>query len=247
MKLNVGITQLAMTFVLVTTANAQGDLNAVRTRARAYQPLIASVAARHNVEAELLWTIAYLESRFRPNAVSYKNGKPCAYGMMQFVYATARRYGLNNPHDVYEALDASARYIRDLKKRFGEDRTLVLAAYNAGEGTVEAFRDGKVLVLSNGKIINPFAIRTGGVPPYRETRDYVALGNRVYEKIRDSRTFQIRADTGAVFTAQKSESRTKSNVGSEESNSVYVNTPTESKLKASGRKLGKPMNSIYIN
>jgi soluble lytic murein transglycosylase-like protein len=248
MKLNIGITQVAMTLLLVMTVHAQEDLNDVRARARTYEPLIASVAARHNVEAELLWTIAYLESRFRPEAVSYKNGRPCAYGMMQFVYSTARRYGLSNPHNVPEALDASARYVRDLKKRFGGDRNLVLAAYNAGEGTVEAFRDGKVLVLSNGKIINPLGIRTGGVPPYKETRDYVVRGNRVYEKIRDSRLFQMQVDAGNLLTAQKSESITRSRERSEESNSVYVETRGESSLEASDRnKPRKAMNSIYIN
>jgi soluble lytic murein transglycosylase-like protein len=121
MKLTLGVTQVAMTFVLWTTAHAQEDFNAVRARARTYEPLIASIAAQHDVEAELLWTIAYLESRFRPNAVSYKNGKLCSYGMMQFVGSTARRYGLSKPHNVAEALAASARYIRDLKKRFGGD------------------------------------------------------------------------------------------------------------------------------
>ena len=247
MKLIVGFAQVGMTLALVMTVHAQEDLNQVRARARAYEPLIASVAARHNVEAELLWTIAYLESRFRPKAVSYKNGKPCAYGMMQFVYATARRYGLNNPHSVDEALDASARYVRDLKKRFGGDRTLVLAAYNSGEGTVEAFRDVKVLVLSNGKIINPMGIRTGGVPPYKETRNYVVRGNRVYEKIRNSRLFQMDNDIRTVPSAQRTEPITRSNRGSEESNSVYVGTPGQSGLKASDRKPHKPMNSTYIN
>jgi len=247
MKPTVGLIQVALTLVLVTTVHAQEDLSDVRARARAYEPLIASVAARHNVEAELLWTIAYLESRFRPNAVSYKNGKPCAYGMMQFVYSTARRYGLSNPHNVNEALDASARYVRDLEKRFGGNRTLVLAAYNAGEGTVEAFRDGKVLVLSSGKIINPLGVRTGGVPPYKETRDYIVRGNSVYQKIRNSRLFQMQVDAGSVFTGKKDESITRSSVGSEASNSVYVETPGDSSLKASDRKPHKPMNSIYIN
>jgi hypothetical protein len=147
---------------------------------------------------------------------------------------------------VPEALEASARYVRDLKKRFGGDRTLVLAAYNAGEGTVEAFRDGKVLVLSNGKVVNPFRIRTGGVPPYRETRDYVARGNLVYEKIRDFRLFQISTDTWGVFAPRNSESRTSLSVGSEES-SVYVETRGESSVKVSDRKPRRPMNSIYIN
>jgi soluble lytic murein transglycosylase-like protein len=83
--------------------------NTWRTRAKIYELLIASTAARYNVDPHLLWTIAYLESRFRSDAVSYKNGRPCAYGMMQFTRATALRYGLTDPHDPRESIDAAAR------------------------------------------------------------------------------------------------------------------------------------------
>src|SRR6185369_7186414 len=157
--------------------------NTWRTRAKVYEPLIASAAERHNIDPNLLWTIAYLESRFRHDAVSYKNGKPCAYGLMQFTDATAVRYGLTNPHDPRESIDAAARYLRDLQTRFGPHIDLILAAYNAGEGTVEAFRDGRTLLLPNNKIINPQAQRTGGIPPYAETRQYVARGEVIYQKL----------------------------------------------------------------
>ena len=157
--------------------------NTWRTRAKVYEPLIASTAERYNVDPHLLWTIAYLESRFRHNAVSYKNGKPCAYGLMQFTGSTAARYGLTNPHDPRESIDAAARYVRDLHTRFGPRVDLILAAYNAGEGTVEAFRDGRTLVLPNNKIINPRGQRTGGIPPYAETRQYVARGEIIYRML----------------------------------------------------------------
>jgi len=157
--------------------------NTWRTRARVYEPLIASAAERHNVDPNLLWTIAYLESRFRHDAVSYKNGKPCAYGLMQFTDATALRYGLTNPHDPRESIDAAARFVRDLQARFGPRVDLILAAYNAGEGTVEAFRDGRTLVLPNNKMINPRGQRTGGIPTYAETRQYVARGEIIYQEL----------------------------------------------------------------
>jgi soluble lytic murein transglycosylase-like protein len=153
------------------------------TRAKVYEPLIASTAERYNVDPNLLWTIAYLESRFRHDAVSYKNGKPCAYGLMQFTGSTAARYGLTNPHDPRESVDAAARYVRDLQIRFGPRVDLILAAYNAGEGTVEAFRDGRSLVLPNNKILNPHGQRTGGIPPYTETRQYVARGEIIYQEL----------------------------------------------------------------
>lgn len=164
------------------TAHVEADQK-LRARASLYEPLIASVARRYNVDPRLLWTIAYLESRFRQGAISYKDGKPCAYGMMQFTAPTAARYGLKNPHDVRAAIDAAARYVRDLQVRFGARGDLILAAYNAGEGTVEAFRTGKKLILPNMKIINPAGIQTGGIPPYQETREYVERGKMVYQSI----------------------------------------------------------------
>jgi len=158
-------------------------ITAWRIRAKLYEPLIASTAQRYNVDPHLLWTIAYLESRFRKDAISYKDGKPCAYGMMQFTAPTALRYGLTNPHDPRQAIDAAARYVRDLQRRFGPRGDLTLAAYNAGEGAIEAFRGGKTLILSNNKVINPRRLRTDGIPPYQETRNYVARGQMIYRNI----------------------------------------------------------------
>src|SRR5688572_32956118 len=120
----------------------QDSFEEVRKRARQFEPMILAAASRYHVDPHLLWIIAYLESRFNPQAISYKDGRPCAFGLMQFVPSTAKQYGLTNPHNSREAVDAAARYVRDLLKRFDGRGDLVLAAYNAGEGTVEAFRDG---------------------------------------------------------------------------------------------------------
>jgi hypothetical protein len=73
---------------------------------------------------------------------------------------------------------------------------LILAAYNAGERTVMAFRDGRQLALSDGRIINQKGIRTGGVPPYRETRSYVKNGLALYLKL-------ARAEDDAMLEAVK--------------------------------------------
>jgi soluble lytic murein transglycosylase-like protein len=192
----------------------------LRARASLYEPFIASAAQRYNVDPRLLWTIAYLESRFRQGAISYKDGKPCAYGMMQFTVPTAARYGLKNPHDVKEAIDAAARYVRDLQTRFGTRGDLILAAYNAGEGTVEAFRAGKRLVLPNMKIINPGGIQTGGIPPYQETRDYVERGKSIYRGISRSGLFQ--AHEGITLERSANEVA--------ESKTVLEDTPREGSL-----------------
>ena len=218
--------------------------NTWRTRAKVYEPLIASTAERYNVDPHLLWTIAYLESRFRHNAVSYKNGKPCAYGLMQFTGSTALRYGLTNPHDPSESLDAAARYVRDLHTRFGPRVDLILAAYNAGEGTVEAFRDGKTLVLPNKKIINPHAQRTGGIPPYTETRQYVARGAIIYRTFTRSAVSQP-ATSDEVFTNNKAGNTSRVNTGRQDT--VYLSEPTktppEQAIKAPKTNRN---NSIYV-
>jgi len=92
---------------------------------------------------------------------------------MQFMPDTAKRFGVRNPHDPQQAIDAAARYLRDLLRKFGGRLDLALAAYNAGEGTVESFQTGRPLVLASGKIINRRGQITGGIPPYRETQEYV--------------------------------------------------------------------------
>jgi soluble lytic murein transglycosylase-like protein len=242
----------------IVYANAQGTeavgaASKVRTRASLYEPLIASAAQRHSVDPTLLWTIAYLESRFRQEAISYKDGKPCAYGMMQFTPPTAARYGLKNPHDVREAIDAAARYVRDLQKRFGARGDLILAAYNAGEGTVEAFRDGRRLVLPNNKIINPSGIRTGGIPPYVETRDYVARGKIVYQSISRAGLFQAQA---RIATGDSAKEDSISKIALEDAvidDSIYTSEPggtqpAQQTVKSPSHRGTAPVpSSIYVN
>jgi hypothetical protein len=144
----------------------------LRSRAARYEPLINSAALRHGVDARWLWIIAYLETRFRPELVSPKGAR----GMMQFMDATAERYSLIDPHDAAASIDAAARYVRDLQKRFGNRLDLILASYNAGEGAVDAYLRGYARRLPNGRVINPQGLKLGGIPPYAETRNYVANG-----------------------------------------------------------------------
>lgn len=219
--------------------------NTWRTRAKVYEALIASTAERYNVDPHLLWTLAYLESRFRHDAVSYKNGKPCAYGLMQFTDSTAMRYGLTNPYDPRESLNAAARYVRDLHMRFGPHIDLILAAYNAGEGTVEAFRDGRTLVLPNKKIINPHAHRTGGIPPYTETRLYVGRGAMIYQTL--TRSAISRAAISLDKSSQDNDPRNPLNNGRQDS--FYFSGATRSSSSAHTTKPAKSnrKNSIYVN
>lgn len=167
------------------TSLVQGVGADVRARAALYESYIRAAARSYGVDPRVLWTIAYLETRFQPRQVSPKGAR----GMMQFMPGTAARYNLTNPFDAVAAIDAAARYVRDLSRRFDNRFDLVLASYNAGEGTVEAYLRGISIRLPDGRIINPRGARTGGVPPYAETRNYVLQGLTVANAVTGAGVF----------------------------------------------------------
>ena len=113
-----------------------------------FAPLIIRAAQRWSVSAQLLAAQLYAESNFNPFARSPAG----AEGIAQFMPGTAQAIGLLDPFDPAAAIDAQARLMRDLLGRFGSV-PLALAAYNAGPGAVAA---------------------CGCIPPYPETRGYVA-------------------------------------------------------------------------
>lgn len=119
--------------------------------------IIFETARRHDLNPELVAAVVRAESAFDPQAVSIKGAR----GLMQLMPATARRFGLEEGEVLMPAhnVDAGVRYLRWLADHFEERVPLMLAGYNAGEGTVE---------------------RYAGVPPYRETRDYL---RRIYDDL----------------------------------------------------------------
>ncbi len=157
----------------------------LRQRARAYEPFIAAAARKYGVDPRVLWTIAYLETRFRSDQVSPKGAK----GLMQFMPLTAKRFNLTNPYDALQSIDAAARYVSDLTKRFNGRLDLVLASYNSGETAVGCFLNGRTVKTRSGKLINPRRIKTGGVPPYSETQRYVRHGVLVFSRVTSAALF----------------------------------------------------------
>jgi soluble lytic murein transglycosylase-like protein len=109
---------------------------------------IRRASRRHGTPEALLTAVLQAESNFDPYAVSPKG----ALGAMQIMPATGRELGLRNFFDPEANLDAGAAYLAALLREFS-DPTLALAAYNAGPAAVR---------------------RHGGLPPYEETRNYVA-------------------------------------------------------------------------
>lgn len=191
---------LMMMFVVATLAAQDRHDRALHERAFRLEPIIVAAAKRHGVDARILGAICYVESRYRINAVSPKGAR----GPMQFMPATAARYGLRDPHNPEQAIDAAARYLRDLLRRFGGRVDLAVAAYNAGEGAVSSFMTGKPLVLRDGRIVNARGVVTGGIPPYVETQRYVrsvlALINNGVTRSINRPNLRLQLDTRRDFT-----------------------------------------------
>jgi soluble lytic murein transglycosylase-like protein len=120
---------------------------AARLAARPFAELIASAAASHGVDLRLVHAVIEAESNYQPRARSRTGAK----GLMQLMPATARQYAVGDPYDPRTNIEAGVRHLKSLLGRF--ELGLALAAYNAGEGAVRTY---------------------GGLPPFAETRAYVA-------------------------------------------------------------------------
>lgn len=118
-------------------------------RAQQYSTLISDHAAQHGLSPDLVRAVIQAESAFNPNARSVKG----AMGLMQLMPATAVDYGVRDPYDPAENIRAGVAYLKSLLVRYDSNVELALAAYNAGPRAVEKY---------------------DGIPPYRETRNYVA-------------------------------------------------------------------------
>jgi soluble lytic murein transglycosylase-like protein len=180
---------IALLLLFATPSDAQ-QRDAAVERGRRYEPLIVAAATKRRVDPRLLWTVAWLETRFRHydergRVITSPAG---AKGIMQIMPSTAARYGWRDERDAAQAIDAAARYLRDLQGMFEGRLDLILAAYNAGEGAVEAFRGGRSLALPSGKVINPKRIRSS-IPPYRETVAYVKSGLAVFKALAQANHF----------------------------------------------------------
>jgi soluble lytic murein transglycosylase-like protein len=112
-----------------------------------YADIIASLSQAHGVDPMLVSALIQVESGYRPRARSPRG----AMGLMQLMPSTVREYQVRNPFEPKANIEGGIRHLRSLIDQFGVE--MALAAYNAGEGAVRKFK---------------------GIPPYRETRDYVA-------------------------------------------------------------------------
>jgi len=118
--------------------------------------LVKQTASRFQVDPELIRAMIRVESDYDPKAVSSKG----AMGLMQLIPATAHRFGVANPFDPKQNLEGGVNYMKYLLDLFGGDLNLSLAAYNAGEHSVQ---------------------RSGGIPAIPETQNYVRKVTSLYQ------------------------------------------------------------------
>lgn len=130
----------------------------IKERASQYQRIINKYAKKYGVDSRLITAIITNESCFKIKARSHKG----AVGLMQLMPKAAKRWGVKNRRSADQNIRGGTRYIAHLIKRFNGNVKLAVAAYNAGEGTVDKYR---------------------GIPPFKNTRRYVKNVVLVYSKL----------------------------------------------------------------
>ncbi len=119
--------------------------------------VINSISDQHHLDPDFISSVIHAESGFNPRAVSPKGAR----GLMQLMPGTASKLGVSNAFDPRANVEGGTRYLSELLERYNFDVVKALAAYNAGPGRVQQY---------------------GGVPPYYETRTYVARIVRDYNR-----------------------------------------------------------------
>jgi soluble lytic murein transglycosylase-like protein len=142
-----------------------------------YNPIIEKCAEKHRIDTELVHIVIRAESNYDAFAISEAG----AMGLMQLMPATARRYGVNNVFDPAQNIEGGVRYLKDLVRLYDGQTLLVLAAYNAGQEAVRKYK---------------------GVPPYPETKTFIAGIMRDYKKntvTTTNPTFMIKDASGRTI------------------------------------------------
>lgn len=155
----------------------------------AFDHLIRQAAQMHGIPEGLIKAVMHTESGFNVHARSPVG----AQGLMQLMPATARRFNVLNAYDPQQNINAGAKYLAWLIKRFNGNTHLALAGYNAGEGNVQKY---------------------GGIPPFRETQDYVRRVTSRYSNLYASGLNMMPASANNVQVIAQSANYTQSSTTS---------------------------------
>ncbi len=151
----------------------------IRTPPAEVRAMVTKMAPTFGLDPDLVLAVIAVESGYRVDVVSNKN----AMGLMQLIPETAERFGVTKPFDPEQNLRGGMKYLRWLLAYFDGNVTFALAGYNAGEGAVLQYK---------------------GIPPYRETQDYVVKVHSLYARTRHPFDDQIVRSAGLV-TAKREE------------------------------------------
>jgi soluble lytic murein transglycosylase-like protein len=138
----------------------------IQNKAASYDPIVRRIASQYVIDPALVHSIIAAESAYNRFAVSGKGAR----GLMQLMPETARDYGVENSFDAVQNIEGGVKYLKDLQNSYPGRTDLVLAAYNAGPKAVEKYE---------------------GIPPFAETKTYVARVKRYLREMSASKRTAI--------------------------------------------------------
>jgi len=157
------------------SAGSSKSKSAPVVSAAALSQVVDTASATYHLDPDLVNSVIHAESGFNSHAVSRKGAR----GLMQLMPATASQLGVNDAFDPQDNVTGGSRYLRELLERYDFDLVKALAAYNAGPERVEQYQ---------------------GVPPFRETRAYVA---RIVREYNTKKIAQEKAEKQKLLAAKR--------------------------------------------
>lgn len=134
----------------------------MKTKNPTIDEIIETFSNKYSVDSDFIKAIIKQESGFNPKATSKKG----AMGLMQLMPKTAKSLGVNDAYNPFENIEGGVKHIKGLLNRYNNNEELALAAYNAGAGAVKKY---------------------GGIPPYKETQNYVKSIMATYTKAKEAK------------------------------------------------------------
>jgi soluble lytic murein transglycosylase-like protein len=205
---------LTLSLVTVALADNHATKRQLTHSQNRFTPQLAEqiirIAREEGVDPLLTLEVMRAESGFRRRAHSHKGAR----GLMQIIPATAMRFGVSDPYDPEQAIRGGCRYLKFLNERYGGRLELVLAGYNAGEGAVDRY----------GRRI----------PPYRETRWYVASIMRGYRRAKQIEKAVLKKGYGPGLRTHQVSSRGRYQI-SKQNSLPLTDAQIRARLESFGR------------